>query len=546
MLKLRKLLSACFGFFSLIFAMAAVSIASLLLHSAGPRTAQPAAHIGTAAGIALYILARVFVAAPFVLSALNGMAWFAIVRARASARAWALAASTALIVVALPLCAVAAMQYLHATPGSHASNAVFAVILLATGVLGFVAFGRRLAVAHGAMSVKPARLAGDGTSGLGDKLTWLVASIGYYLCQQVWLHWAEHRGLYIPRGAGVWIALVAAIFIATTVHELGHAGAGLAVGMKLRAFIVGPFQWRIRDGRWKFQFQPAQLLAAGGAAGLAPTDPNQSKWCEVVMVAAGPLGSLLVAGFGMVVALAAPGSSYARAWEFFAFLATFGLISFVSNLMPVAPNSLYSDGARIYQLLFGGCWADLRRAFATASSASVTSTRPRDYDLAPIRRALVSFAQGRQALLLRLQAIAHFFDNGNFAQAAAELREAESICEASVPDVPAELCPAFVFHSAFLCHDAAAARRWWKLMESKKLAFRGVDYWLARSALLWIENRLDEADRAWEKASAIAEKLPSAGVYEYDRYRCFRLGLALQHSLAWNRVNPAIAVAVPA
>lgn len=540
MLKARKLLCACFGFFSLIFAMAAVSIASLLLRSSGSRPAQPAPHISTVVGVALYLLARVFIAAPVLLAFLNGMAWFAIARGKASARAWVLAASTALVLVSIPLCVLAALQYAHSSPGAHASNAIFALILFAVGLLGFVVFARRIETAHSSASAKPVRVAGDGTSTLGDKIAWVVSSIGYFLCQQLWVHWAEHRGLPIPRGVGLWIALVIAILLATAVHELGHAAIGRAVGMKLRAFIVGPFQLRIRDGRWKFQFQPAQLLAAGGAAALAPTDPDQSKWCEIAMIAAGPLASLTVSGLGMAIAVAAPGSPYAPAWEFFAFLATFGLISFVSNLMPVAPNSLYSDGARIYQLLFGGCWTDLRRAFATASSASVTPTRPRDYDIDAIRRASASFALGRHALLLRLQATAHFFDSGSFAQAADELREAESICEASISDVPVELCPAFVFHNAFLRRDAAAARRWWTRMESGKLAYRGVDYWLAKSALMWIEGRLDEACKAWEKGSSIAEKLPTAGVYEYDRYRCFRLGLALQHSLAWSRVNPAL------
>jgi hypothetical protein len=42
---------------------------------------------------------------------------------------------------------------------------------------------------------------------------------------------------------------------------------------------------------------------------------------------------------------------------------------------------------------------------------------------------------------------------------------------------------------------------------------------LAQSALFWTENRLEEAREAWTKGNAMAQQRPSAGVYEYDRYR---------------------------
>ncbi len=36
-------------------------------------------------------------------------------------------------------------------------------------------------------------------------------------------------------------------------------------GMKLRAFFVGPFQWRIRDAKWEFEFKPKGFLLADGS-----------------------------------------------------------------------------------------------------------------------------------------------------------------------------------------------------------------------------------------------------------------------------------------
>jgi len=57
-------------------------------------------------------------------------------------------------------------------------------------------------------------------------------------------------------------------------------------------------------------------------------------------------------------------------------------------------------------------------------------------------------------------------------------------------------------------------------MEAKKPNHFGVDYWLAQSALFWIEDRQDEARESWNKADLLARKLPAAGAYEYDRHRC--------------------------
>jgi hypothetical protein len=105
-------------------------------------------------------------------------------------------------------------------------------------------------------------------------------------------------------------------------------------------------------------------------------------------------------------------------------------------------------------------------------------------------------------------------------QACDAVAEAERIYNESPWDTSAELCMAFVYRTAFLRHDATAARRWWDRMEAKKPTHFGVDYWLAKSALSWIEGHAGEAREAWEKGNLMAQKLPAAGDYEFDRYRC--------------------------
>jgi hypothetical protein len=57
-------------------------------------------------------------------------------------------------------------------------------------------------------------------------------------------------------------------------------------------------------------------------------------------------------------------------------------------------------------------------------------------------------------------------------------------------------------------------------LEAKKPVRLNLDYWLAASALHWIEGDLKTASEAWEKANGLAQGLPKAGSYDFDRDCC--------------------------
>ncbi len=441
------------------------------------------------------------------------MAWWTVKKGKKFARGWAIAASVEIILLAL-LLFIASRAMIHRTYQFEIVNG----FLLALGITGILAFARRDAMADGPIDpVKPPRIKGDGTSGILDGMIWLLGVVGYIAALNLWHRWGNAQQL--PRAYGGLAQLLVILLIITVLHELGHAIIGLAIGMKLRAFIIGPFQWRIRDGRWSFQFLLARAFSMGGATGLVPTDPRQSIASHICMIAAGPAVNLWTGLLALYLALMAKGQSYEPYWGFFAYFATLSLLVFVSNLLPMRSEAHYSDGARIYQLLSGGPWADLQRVLSVATSTTVTPLRPRDYDIDAIQRTELSFTEGHHALVLRLLASDYFMDHGMMRQAADATGEAERIFHASVFNLPAELCMAFVFRSAFLRHDAADARQWWERMEAKKPTHLGVDYWLAKSALAWIEGSKEEAQEAWAKGDALAQKLPAAGDYEFDRDR---------------------------
>jgi hypothetical protein len=318
---------------------------------------------------------------------------------------------------------------------------------------------------------------------------------------------------------------VLVVLMIITLHELGHTATGLALGMKLRAFVVGPFQWRIRDGKWEFQFKPTEILSSEGSTGVVPASVDFPRWRSLCMMAAGPLVNLLTGIFALWIAVTATDVQVGG------LPALFGVWSLgicAVNVLPFrTKDNNYSDGAMIYQLLSTGPWGDFHRVAAVIGSSLVTPLRPRNYDIQEILRAAHSITQGRQGLLLRLYAYSYFLDRGRILEAEQALREAESIYHQCASDIPTELITVFVFGSAYFRHDATAAREWWTRMKAKMPPRFNVDYWRAESALRWIEGNLKEANEAWEKANALAQRLPKAGAYEFDRYCCFLLRKAL-------------------
>lgn len=391
-----------------------------------------------------------------------------------------------------------------------------ALLLLVPGLLGLVAFWRwRPSVDE---KEKAFPVAGDGTNRVLNVLVWVLAGAGYYFGMEAWDRWAA--GAHLPRGDAlpIFAAIVAAELVMVLIHEAGHALCGLALGMKLRAFIVGPFQWRVVGARWKFAFRPAQFLATGGATVVIPTNTEDLVSRRIKVIVAGPLASLAggLMGFWMVTHAAA--HSWDAWWRTVAIFTTMSVLAFVMNLVPFQTGtSQYSDGAQIYQLIRGGPWAEYHTVLSLAGATCATGLRPRDIDPGAIERAAAVVNQGPRGFLLRLIAHSCYQDRSQQAAASHSLRLAEAIYEDSPAKIIAELHYSVVTDAAIQQRDRAKARLWWDRAEAKKPKQITADYWMARSALAWIEGKTDEAGSAWAKADEYLQGMPRTGTYEFDR-----------------------------
>jgi Peptidase M50B-like len=401
------------------------------------------------------------------------------------------------------------------------------------GAMGLVVFWRQKNVDQLSMkTVKPPRTRGDGTSSSIDVLANVALFSGFLVAGFYWANWSARQRLPNHDSLLARLLIIEVAMLFTTVaHESGHAIAALLLKMKLRRFVVGPIEGSFRSGRWQLRFRAAGFLGAPGGVGVVPSTLTDLRRRHVLVAAAGPVASLAFGLLAMGAAFSAKGHWWEAAWMPAAYAATFSLLSFAFNLIPMRPTSVYSDGARIYQLLGRSPWGDVHLALSMGSCTLASPMRPRDCDIHVLNRATAFLTKGMEALLLRVQAQTYFHDCGMVPEAVQSLQDAEAVYAESIDDLRADLHKSFVFANAFLKQDAAHARQWWERMEAKGSATMDAEYWFSRSALLWIEGDIAEADAALEQSVAMMKELPPVGAYEYDRDCVEQLRVAISVSV---------------
>jgi len=515
---LRKFVSGVFGFEALVL-LPMLPIAIVIAQRSGyhnPRLSVIYFYLGAAA---ITMLGAAFAAA-----------WWIVKTPTPASRIWGMAASVVNILLSIPFVSLVPFRF-----------GTLLWLIPISGIAGVYLFSRPIAQTGSAQRRQKTRsIPGDGTSVIVNMLPWVVGTVGgiagYAWCVQ----WCNANDVPRSHGLAYYAQISIVLLLITLIHETGHAIGAWGVGMKIRAFVVGPFQFRMREAKWEFKFDLAQTFSAGGSVSSVHTNPHQPIWCDLLRIVAGPAINLATGTMALcVVFLIEPDSSLQAGGMLFLF-SIYSLLACATNLIPFRTGEQYSDGARIYQLLAGGPFAVLYGAQSVVTSSLVSPLRPRDYDVELIERAAAGgAAQGNQLMLLSTFRYQHFLDCGQLPEAALALTDAETIYQQYASEIPAELHTDFVFGNAYVKRDAVGARAWWQRMEEKKPTRFNADYWLAHSALLWIEGDLYTANDSWHKGAAMAMQLPKAGAYEFDRYRYVLLQKALEQSsvLQRNRID---------
>lgn len=213
-----------------------------------------------------------------------------------------------------------------------------------------------------------------------------------------------------------------AVWVAITMHELGHMTGAVLAGLLPLMLFSGPLQLELEAGKLRCSINRHRSTWGGLAVAIpragSSLEPRQAIWT----VAGGPLSSVLVALVTLTI------YPYLSGIESVLFLQV-GLMSLaigVATLIPLQSGGFASDGGQLWQLLRSDARALQRLELAAIIGRNFSGHRPGQWDLENLQK----IARESKLAVLKTSALllaAHVLDDRPDAQAA--LRGFESLAK---------------------------------------------------------------------------------------------------------------------
>jgi hypothetical protein len=354
---------------------------------------------------------------------------------------------------------------------------------------------------------------GDGTTKWSGAV-FMIAQLGWGLFIITSIRrWTIARGMHpVHSEALFWITLAAAVYGSILVHEFGHFIFGDIVGFRLIGFGIGPLSWAYAGGRWRGHLRYDKLF--GGHTAMVPTSPLNIRARAMILTLGGPLASAALGLIGVLCLMIVPAPAWPAALGRTVALATgFAIGDFIFNLMPLASEAQYSDGARLWQMWRRGPWCDFHCANHYMGLSRTTALRPRDWPTDMVERAAEFAAQLPEPAGSFAMAYVHFQDCGDWKRALPWLEKAHLTARPGSKLAHA-LSVDRAYFEAFFRRDGREAQRWFDQAPQRD---DSPDYWRAAATVRAAQGDLAGASKAWDKAWSIARDLPEAGLYDMDR-----------------------------
>ncbi|GAA4032757.1 hypothetical protein GCM10022409_16280 [Hymenobacter glaciei] len=248
--------------------------------------------------------------------------------------------------------------------------------------------------------------------------------------------------------------------VAVGLHELGHALMGQRQGFRFHWLTVGPFTWKMRDDRLRFEWNKS-LNTAGGMVLSTPVGEHNLRRRYMAFAAGGPLGSVVWAGLalGTYALLPAPAAEMGRLLQV-ALVTSGGLSALLAvlTLVPLHLGGFYSDGARVLNLWRGGAAGELEIAVTSAMACTVNGMRPRELSLTLLEAAAARPEELPFKLYVHYYLYLAALDAGQTAQAAHHLAEYRERLARTPAGLQGSGWLELAFFAAAYQHDLPAAR----------------------------------------------------------------------------------------
>jgi hypothetical protein len=295
------------------------------------------------------------------------------------------------------------------------------------------------------------------------------------------------------------------------VHEIGHLIGGLSRGMRFLLLIVGPFGWHASASGPRFEWN-TNVALMGGLAATLPTEVGSSLRRQLlVMIAGGPLASLLLAIFAIAAVIYVD----ARIAAYCIIIAATSFGIFLVTLIPMRAGGFMSDGMQLIDVWRGGTAVVERSALMRIFAQSLDGVRPRDWDpeaLAELSRADSADPTRRTGWLL------YSFMWAMDGRRDADIAHYRALLESRVDGYPSGFRQSVHVElaiGAWLAGDTDAVRR--HLAASEGGIVEKSRRLLAQAALARLEGRDEDCERDRLLALEALAKASDAGQRRADR-----------------------------
>ncbi len=302
------------------------------------------------------------------------------------------------------------------------------------------------------------------------------------------------------------------IFVAYEVlvilHHLARILVAELVGLKLLAFVCGPFAIRRIRNRTRFTWNNRETMIFGTTV-FAPKNLDGLRWRCAWLIASGPVAMILIGFIFLMIVRAIDPARASIDTLFLGAIAFIGIAGGVRLLLPLGPRRSASYGELLWDALRGRPTSEVRFLVTALLHDGHQGIRPRDWSSKMLDLALQLTENTDQAERVTVCLLAFYraADRHEMQVAAGFLEEAVAKVNSKFGALYAWVMLEKAFYEAWFKRDEASAHA----------AFAQVNDWSkvphhawlrVSAAMALVEGKPDECHRQAREALNIIQSLP--------------------------------------